>query len=112
MNIVLQDEAQLVEDGLALEGFPSNSCRYDSSDNDLTDSDDAIDVYRHSRSAAGHKSPFVESKKAVFPTAGRMKQELKRRRLQYRWSQGRVCVYSEIIYFLNINIAILDYLYY
>lgn len=88
-QIKYKNEAQLIEDGL-FQGYPSNSYRYDTSDDDdLTDSDDETDGYRRARSAAAQKTTFVNFKQAVPPTTHAMR-ELKQRRLQqYKWPQKK-----------------------
>ncbi|XP_010913238.1 uncharacterized protein [Elaeis guineensis] len=84
IQIKYKHQAQLVEDGFALSGFPSNSWKFVSSEDDFFDSDDTTSGHRHAPSAALQKPPFTDSKLIVVP-AGRMKHEMRRRPLPHRW---------------------------
>lgn len=94
---ILPQEKQIVEDGLALESFPSNSCKHESSDDVLTDSNVATEGYRRGRSATAQKPPLVQSKLVAVSITGRLKQETKQRILQHSWPRRRVCLFPYIV---------------
>ncbi|MQL92383.1 hypothetical protein Taro_025006, partial [Colocasia esculenta] len=79
-------EAQLIEDGLALPGFPALSCRVGSSGDEFVDSDDMAGGRAHNRPSKMQNVQFSGSKLMIIPT-GRMKRDLKRRPLGHRWPE-------------------------
>ncbi|KAJ0988158.1 hypothetical protein J5N97_006514 [Dioscorea zingiberensis] len=80
-------EARLVEDGLALSGFPP-ACKFGSSEDDPMDSDDAINGCSRLHPTAIQHSRFSNYRRIIFPT-GRMTRDLKRRHLPNGWLQKR-----------------------
>lgn len=84
-SYTFQNEAQLVDDGMAMIGFQSNSQKFGSSEDDFIDSDDARTG--RPRVRAARSSPFAEPKILVIPRS-----HMKRgRALPHRWSYRRVC---------------------
>lgn len=73
-------EAQLIDDGIAMPGFQSNSQKFGSSEDDFIDSDDARTG--RARVRATQSSPFAEPKIVLIPR-GHMKRG---RALPHRWS--------------------------
>ncbi|KAH7684280.1 Enhancer of polycomb protein [Dioscorea alata] len=87
IQIKYQHEAQLVEDGLALSGFPL-ACKFGSSEDDPMDSDDAINGRSRPHPTSIQQSRFTNYRRIIFPT-GRMTRDLKRRHLPNGWLQKR-----------------------
>ncbi|KAJ6845231.1 enhancer of polycomb-like protein 2-like [Iris pallida] len=77
-------EAQLVEDGMTFPVFPSNSCKFESSEDDIMDSDDATYGYPCVRPAMRQNHRSMDRKLVIVPP-GRMKRELKQRTLEHKW---------------------------
>ncbi|XP_010247400.2 PREDICTED: enhancer of polycomb-like protein 1 isoform X2 [Nelumbo nucifera] len=69
-------ETQIIEDGLALPGFPPISSRIGSSEDDFIDSDDMENSRPCIRPAAVGNLSFMDPKTMLIPT-GRMKRELR-----------------------------------
>ncbi|XP_077222893.1 uncharacterized protein LOC143856530 [Tasmannia lanceolata] len=85
IQIEYMHETRLVEDGMVLPGFPFDpSCRFGSSDDDFVDSDDMTTNSRRPATAAQNLPFLVDSKLMMIPS-GRMKQELRQRRLRQGW---------------------------
>lgn len=84
-----QNEAQLLDDGLALHGFSSAPYKFGSSEDDPIDSDDAANAQPRIHPAGVQNSRFNNSK-PIMITTGRMKRDLKRRPLANGWIQKRV----------------------
>lgn len=84
-----QHETQLVEDGMALPGFPPITCKFGSSEDDFADSDDMANSRTRTRPAAVHSQPFTDSKLMIVPT-GHVKRELRRQHLPHVWFSKRV----------------------
>ncbi|XP_043699076.1 uncharacterized protein LOC122649885 [Telopea speciosissima] len=83
-----KQKTQLVEDGLVLPGFMPISCKFGSSEDDFSDSDDMANCCTHIRPSALQNAPFTDSKLMMVPT-GRVKQELRRRHLPHGWFHKR-----------------------
>ncbi|KAJ4950026.1 hypothetical protein NE237_026858 [Protea cynaroides] len=88
IQIKYKHETQLVEDGLALPGFPPMSCKFGSSEDDFADSDDMANCRTRTRPSAAQSTPFTDSKLMMVPT-GRVNRELRRRHLPHGWFQKR-----------------------
>ncbi|KAI0503998.1 hypothetical protein KFK09_014945 [Dendrobium nobile] len=83
LEALIKNEAQLVDDGMAMIGFQSNSQKFGSSEDDFIDSDDARTG--RPRVRAARSSPFAEPKILVIPRS-----HMKRgRALPHRWSYRR-----------------------
>ncbi|PKA50489.1 hypothetical protein AXF42_Ash013703 [Apostasia shenzhenica] len=83
IQIKYKNEAQLVDDDMAMHGFQSNFQRFGLSEDDFFGS---YDARPHARATAN--SPFVDSKLIVVSTS-HMNRDLKRRTFQHRWSFKR-----------------------
>ncbi|XP_024018444.1 uncharacterized protein LOC21393751 [Morus notabilis] len=79
-------ETELMEDGLALSGFPPSTCKFGSSEEEFVDSDDiAIANSRPgTRPSAIPNQPLVEPNLVLVPT-GHVKQEFRRRQVPQGW---------------------------
>lgn len=88
IQMKFKNEAQLLDDGLALHGFASAPYKFGSSEDDPVDSDDAANGRPHIHPAAMQHSRFNNSKPIMINT-GRMKRDLKRRPLANGWIQKR-----------------------
>ncbi|XP_015869273.1 enhancer of polycomb-like protein 1 [Ziziphus jujuba] len=76
-------ETELLEDSLALPGFPPLS-KFGSSEEEFMDSDDVANSRLGTRPSAIHNPPLQESNLVFIPT-GNMKQELKGRHVSQGW---------------------------
>ncbi|XP_020103226.1 enhancer of polycomb-like protein 1 [Ananas comosus] len=79
-----KNEAQLVEDGMALSGFQPVSSKFGSSEDDYMDSDDTANGRAYARPALAH--PVLPDSQL---TTVRIKREFKRRPLLNGWLQKR-----------------------
>lgn len=73
-------ETELLEDSLALPGFPSFPGKFGSSEEEFVDSDDVT----YSRQNARQNTPFADSK-LVMVSPGTIKREFRRRNAPYGW---------------------------
>ncbi|XP_042496940.1 enhancer of polycomb-like protein 1 [Macadamia integrifolia] len=88
IQIKYKHETQLVEDGLALPGFPPMSFRFGSSEDDFADSDDMANSRTFMRPSASQSTPFTDSKLVMVPS-GHVNGELRRRHLLHGWFHKR-----------------------
>lgn len=86
MNLCgFQHETELLEDSLALPGFPSFPGKFGSSEEEFVDSDDVA----YGRQNARQNTPFADSK-LVMVSPGTIKREFRRRNAPYGWLQKLV----------------------
>lgn len=86
--MLVQHEAQLVDDGTTFSGFQQTSSRFGSSDDDYADSDDTTTEQTYIRPAVLHR--FSDNKQYVPPLRIKRERELKRRPQQNGWVFKRV----------------------
>lgn len=79
-----QHETELLEDSLALPGFPPVSCKFGSSEDEFVDSDDVANSRPRTRPSAIQNPPLTDSNMVMVPT-GTMKQEFRRRHAPQGW---------------------------
>lgn len=79
-----QHETELLEDSLALPGFPPFSCKFGSSEEEYVDSDDLANSRSRTRPPAIQNPPFTDSNLVTVPS-GSMKQEFRRRHVPQGW---------------------------
>lgn len=84
IQVKYKHESDLLDDSLALPGFPSVPCNFGSSEEDYVDSDDVGNSRPHVHSAAVQNQPFADSKPVMVST-GRLKRELRRRQTPHGW---------------------------
>ncbi|XP_031269881.1 uncharacterized protein LOC116128312 isoform X2 [Pistacia vera] len=84
MQVKYKHEIELLEDSLALPGFPPVSCKFASSEDELVDSDDLASSRPRMRPAAVQNQPYTESNVVTVPTAN-IKQEFRRRHTPLGW---------------------------
>ncbi|KAH0982226.1 hypothetical protein GBA52_009403 [Prunus armeniaca] len=77
-------ETELLEDSLALPGFPPVSCKFGSSEDEFVDSDDVANSRPRTRPSAIQNPPLTDSNMVMVPT-GTMKQEFRRRHAPQGW---------------------------
>ncbi|PON37053.1 Enhancer of polycomb protein [Parasponia andersonii] len=79
-------ETELMDDSLALPGFPPSTCKFGSSEEELLDSDDIANCRPGTRPTAIQNQPLVDSNLVLVPT-GHIKQEFRRRQVPQGWLQ-------------------------
>lgn len=79
-----QHETELLEDSLALSGFPPFSCKFGSSEEEYVDSDELENSRPHARPPAIQNPPFTDSNLVTIPS-GSMKQDFRRRPIPQGW---------------------------
>ncbi|KAL6964535.1 hypothetical protein U1Q18_035587 [Sarracenia purpurea var. burkii] len=84
LEALIKHETELLEDSLALPGFPSFPGKFGSSEDEFVDSDDVANSRQFMRPAAIQNTPFADSK-LVMVSAGSMKREFRRRNPPYGW---------------------------
>lgn len=77
-------ETELLEDSMALPGFPPVSCKYGSSEDEFVDSDDLAIGPARTLPAAGQNRPHIDSNLGMVPL-GTVKQEFRRRHMLHGW---------------------------
>jgi hypothetical protein len=84
LHIGFQHETELLEDSLALPGFPPFSCKFGSSEEEYVDSDDLANSRPRTRPSAIQNPPLTDSNLVTVPS-GSMKQEFRRRHVPHGW---------------------------
>lgn len=79
-----QHETELLEDSLALSGFPPFSCKFGSSEEEYVDSDELENSRPHARPPAIQNPPLTDSNLVTIPS-GSMKQDFRRRPIPQGW---------------------------
>ncbi|GAV75800.1 EPL1 domain-containing protein, partial [Cephalotus follicularis] len=77
-------ETELLEDSLALPGFPPVSCKFGSSEDEFVDSDDLSNSRLRTRPATVPNPTFLDTTVGMVPV-GSVKQELRRRHILHGW---------------------------
>ncbi|KAK9293160.1 hypothetical protein L1049_021147 [Liquidambar formosana] len=77
-------ETELLEDSLALPGFPPFPCKFGSSEEEFVDSDDVANSRLHTRPAALQNPLFMDSKPVMISSGG-MRRELRGRHVPHGW---------------------------
>lgn len=100
--VELQDETELMEDSLALPGFPSSTVKFGSNEDDLIDSDDIP----NSRSVpwSSMASKQIMEPNLISAPAGHIKLELRRRPAPQGWLQRMVFFSHSFLIFLLFNL--------
>ncbi|KAJ7969158.1 Enhancer of polycomb-like protein [Quillaja saponaria] len=84
LQMKYKNETELLEDSLALPGFPPFSCRFGSSEDEFVDSDDVTNSRSRTRPSAIQNSPYGDPHLSMIPPGG-MKQEFRRRHMPHGW---------------------------
>ncbi|XP_044486618.1 uncharacterized protein LOC123211786 isoform X2 [Mangifera indica] len=84
MQMKCKHEIGLLEDSLALPGYPPVSCKFASSEDEFVDSDDLASRRPRMRPAAVQNQPYTESNLVTVPTAN-IKQEFRHRHTPLGW---------------------------
>ncbi|KAM7253219.1 hypothetical protein ACFE04_025837 [Oxalis oulophora] len=78
-------ETELLEESLALPGFPQASCKFGSSEDEFMDSDDFANRYLRIQPAPVPNPPVTDSNLGSMIPAGSIKQDIPRRRIMHGW---------------------------
>ncbi|KAB1212751.1 Enhancer of polycomb-like protein 1 [Morella rubra] len=84
LEAFIKHETELLEDSLALSGFPPFSCKFGSSEEEYVDSDELENSRPHARPPAIQNPPFTDSNLVTIPS-GSMKQDFRRRPIPQGW---------------------------
>lgn len=92
---IFQHETELLDDSLALPGFPTFPCKIGSSEEEFMDSDDVVNSRSHIRSTVGQNPSVVDSKLLTI-SGGSMRQELRRQHVPQGWLHKMV--YTQLFF--------------
>lgn len=84
IQIKYKHETELLDDSLALPGFPTFPCKIGSSEEEFVDSDDVANSRPHIRPTVGQNPSLVDSK-LVMISGGNLRRELRRQHVPQGW---------------------------